>query len=101
MRSVFGPFFIGKFLKTVNITIDILYTVVYNIDTVSKRLTSKLARARKEKKMETMGMTDKQFDAYVRAIMKNLIEAKKEVEESKSTEKLQAVIDDMQKTLED
>lgn len=50
--------------------------------------------------MNDMGMTDKQFDAYVRAVMKNLIEAKKEVEENNSTEKLQEVIEDMQKTLE-
>lgn len=50
--------------------------------------------------MNDMGMTDKQFDAYVRAVMKNLIEAKKEIEEKNNTDKLQEVIDDMQKTLE-
>ena len=55
---------------------------------------------RKEINMENMGMNDKQFDAYVRAVMKNLIEAKEEIEEKNNTDKLQDVIDDMQKTLE-
>lgn len=32
--------------------------------------------------MKEMGMTDKQFDAYVRAIMKNLIEAKKKLKKN-------------------
>ena len=48
----------------------------------------------------TMGMTDKQFDAFIRQLIKNLKRANAEKEEDK-TKELESIIDELQKTLED
>lgn len=48
-----------------------------------------------------MGMTDKQFNGYVRFLLDALIEVSEEKESSKKDEKLNKVIDNLQKTLED
>lgn len=50
--------------------------------------------------METMGMTDKQFDSFLRQLIENLLDSKKEVEEEQKTDKLQRVIDNLQMDLE-
>ena len=50
---------------------------------------------------QEMGMTDKQFAGFLRMLIDNLNEAKKEVEEEKKTEKLEKVIENLQITIED
>ena len=50
---------------------------------------------------QEMGMTDKQFAGFLRMLIDNLNEAKKEVEEDKKTEKLEKVIENLQITIED
>ena len=50
---------------------------------------------------QEMGMTDKQFAGFLRMLIDNLNEAKKEIEESKKTEKLEKVIENLQITIED
>lgn len=56
---------------------------------------------RKEDKMVDMGMTDKQFNGFVRFLLEALKEAKEEKEEDKKDERLEKIIDNLQKTLED
>ncbi len=59
-----------------------------------------MASARKENKMN-VGMTDKQFNGFVRFVLDALKEAKSENEVEKKDEKLDKVIENLQKTLED
>lgn len=51
--------------------------------------------------MENMGMTDKQFNGFVRFLLDALTETKEEKEADKKEEKLNKIIDNLQKTLED
>lgn len=51
--------------------------------------------------MVDMGMTDKQFNGFVRFLLEALKEAKEEKEEDKKDERLEKIIDNLQKTLED
>ena len=48
-----------------------------------------------------MGMTDKQFNSYVRLLLENLKEAKEEIESQKTMHKLIKLIESLQTTLED
>ncbi|HJA42186.1 MAG TPA: hypothetical protein H9667_11875 [Firmicutes bacterium] len=48
-----------------------------------------------------VGMTDKQFNGFVRFVLDALKEAKSENEVEKKDEKLDKVIENLQKTLED
>lgn len=48
-----------------------------------------------------MGMTDKQFNGFVRFLLDALQDATEEKEADKKTEKLEKIIDNLQKTLED
>jgi hypothetical protein len=47
--------------------------------------------------MEEMGMTDKQFNAFLRLLIEDL----KEVEKETESEKVKKIIENLQKTLED
>lgn len=51
--------------------------------------------------MVDMGMTDKQFNGFVRFLLDALKEAKEEKEDDKKDEKIAKIIDNLQKTLED
>ncbi|MCI8797735.1 MAG: hypothetical protein HFG89_12955 [Dorea sp.] len=51
--------------------------------------------------MVDMGMTDKQFNGFVRFLLDALKEAKEEKEDDKKDEKISKIIDNLQKTLED
>jgi hypothetical protein len=51
-------------------------------------------------KMEDMGMTDKQFNAFLRQLIKNLKKANEEKEEIK-TKEIENIIEDLQKSIED
>ena len=51
--------------------------------------------------MENMGMTDKQFNGFVRFLIDALKETKEEPSADKKEEKLDKIIDNLQKTLED
>ncbi|MCM1496559.1 MAG: hypothetical protein NC089_12290 [Bacteroides sp.] len=48
-----------------------------------------------------MGMTDKQFNGFVRFVLDALKDAMNEKEESVKKEKLQKIADNLQQTLED
>ena len=48
-----------------------------------------------------MGMTDKQFNGFVRFILDDIKEVLETMEEGKEKEKLQKVADNLQQTLED
>lgn len=51
--------------------------------------------------MHDMGMTDKQFNGFVRFVLDDIREVLEEIEESKAKEKLEKVADNLQQTLED
>nr|DAJ58123.1 MAG TPA: hypothetical protein [Caudoviricetes sp.] len=51
--------------------------------------------------MVDMGMTDKQFNGFVRFVLDDITEVLEELEESKAKEKLEKVAENLQKTLED
>ena len=48
-----------------------------------------------------MGMTDKQFNGFIRFILDDIIEVIETMEDGKEKEKLQKVADNLQQTLED
>lgn len=48
-----------------------------------------------------MGMTDKQFNGYIRLVLALLNEALSEPDETKRKEKFEKLIDNLQKTIED
>ncbi|MDE6020555.1 MAG: hypothetical protein K2H01_06140 [Ruminococcus sp.] len=51
--------------------------------------------------MVDVGMTDKQFNGFVRFLLDALKEAQEEKESEKKEEKISKIIDNLQKTLED
>ena len=51
--------------------------------------------------MTEMGMTDKQFNSFVRFLVDALEEIKEEKEPEKQQKKLDKIIDNLHKTLED
>ncbi|MCC8101084.1 MAG: hypothetical protein LIP11_02090 [Clostridiales bacterium] len=51
--------------------------------------------------MQDMGMTDKQFNGFVRFVLDDIKEVIDELEDSKAKEKLEKVAENLQKTLED
>lgn len=51
--------------------------------------------------METMGMTDKQFSGYLRLLLDDLKEIAEEMDNKKKEEKLNKVMENIQKTIED
>ena len=48
-----------------------------------------------------MGMTDKQFKAYIRLLRNDVKEARDEKDEEKKKEKLDKILGDLQDSLED
>ena len=48
-----------------------------------------------------MEMTDKQFNSFVRFILDAIKDAENETDETKHKEKIEKIIDNLQKTLED
>ncbi len=48
-----------------------------------------------------MGMTDKQFNGFVRFVLDDILEVLEKLPESEEKDKLQRVADNLQKTLED
>ena len=55
----------------------------------------------KGENMENMGMTDKQFNGFIRFLIDGLKEAKEERDDKKKNERLQKILDNLQSTLED
>lgn len=51
--------------------------------------------------MDEMGMTDKQFTAYVRSLLRSIEEARKEQDTAAKDDKLDKIIKDLQATIED
>ena len=50
---------------------------------------------------EEMGMTDKQFNGFIRLLLDNLKDAMEESDEVKKADKLDKIIGNLQATLED
>lgn len=50
--------------------------------------------------MEDMGMTDKQFAAFLRGLIRNLKRANEEADDKK-TEEINEIIEELQKSIED
>lgn len=48
-----------------------------------------------------MGQTDSQFKAFIRFILDDMKELREETDEDKRTEKIDRIVDNLQKTLED
>jgi len=51
--------------------------------------------------MDAMGMTDKQFNGFVRFILDDIKEVLETLNDGKEKEKLEKVAENLQKTLED
>ncbi len=51
--------------------------------------------------VKDMGMTDKQFNGFIRFILDDIKEVIETMEDSKEKEKLQKIADNLQQTLED
>lgn len=51
--------------------------------------------------MQDMGMTDKQFNGFIRFLIDGLEEAKEEQDIEKKNERIQKILDNLQSTLED
>ena len=51
--------------------------------------------------MGEMGMTDKQFNGFVRFVLDDIEEVLEQMEEGTAKEKLEKVAENLQKTLED
>ena len=51
--------------------------------------------------MQDMGMTDKQFNGFIRFLLDAITEVLEQMEEGKAKEKLQKVINNLQQILED
>lgn len=51
--------------------------------------------------MEEMGMTDKQFNLFLRFLQRSLLETKAEPDADKKNEKIDEILEDIQKSIED
>lgn len=51
--------------------------------------------------MLDMGMTDKQFNGFIRFLIDDLKEVQEEQDEAKRRERIQKILDNLQSTLED
>ncbi len=51
--------------------------------------------------IQDMGMTDKQFNGFIRFLIDDLEEVQKEQDEKKKEERIQKILNNLQKTLED
>ena len=51
--------------------------------------------------MQDMGMTDKQFNGFIRFLIDGLKEAKEEQDTVTKDERIQKILDNLQSTLED
>ncbi len=51
--------------------------------------------------MKEMGMTDKQFNGFIRFLIDGLKEAQEEKDADKKSERIQKILDNLQSTLED
>ncbi|MDU4378164.1 MAG: hypothetical protein E7I57_01810 [Anaerococcus vaginalis] len=51
--------------------------------------------------MQDMGMTDKQFNGFLRQLIKNLKTANENKNEEEKTKEIKEIIEDLQKTIED
>ena len=51
--------------------------------------------------MKEMGMTDKQFNGFIRFLIDDLREAQEEENVDKKNERIQKILDNLQSTLED
>lgn len=51
--------------------------------------------------MQDMGMTDKQFNGFIRFLIDDLKEVQEEKDEDKKKKKIERILDNLQNTLED
>ena len=55
----------------------------------------------KIREVDEMGMTDKQFDGFLRFLLKSLKEVKEKKENEEKEKKLDEIIDDIQRIIEE
>lgn len=58
-------------------------------------------KGRKEKKMKEMGMTDKQFNGFIRFLIDDLKEVREEEDAEKKNKRIEKILENLQSTLED
>ena len=58
-------------------------------------------RKPERRNMKDMGMTDKQFNGFIRFLIDGLKEAQEENDADKKNERIQKILDNLQSTLED
>lgn len=51
--------------------------------------------------MDSMGMTDKQFNGFIRFLIDDLQEAKEEADTDKKNKRIEKILENLQSTLED
>lgn len=51
--------------------------------------------------MEEMGMTDKQFNGFIRFLIDDLKEVQEEKDEDKKNKRIEKILENLQSTLED
>lgn len=76
-----------------------MLTYSYNYDII---ILSKGNRRKPERRiMKEMGMTDKQFNGFIRFLIDDLKEVQEEKDADKKSERIQKILDNLQSTLED
>lgn len=76
-----------------------MLTYSYNYDNI---ILSKGNRRKPERRiMKEMGMTDKQFNGFIRFLIDDLKEVQEEKDADKKSERIQKILDNLQSTLED
>lgn len=76
-----------------------MLTYSYNYDNI---ILSKGNRRKPERgNMKEMGMTDKQFNGFIRFLIDDLKEVQEEKDADKKSERIQKILDNLQSTLED
>ena len=60
-----------------------------------------LTNSRRKGMIKDMGMTDKQFNLFLRFLQRALLEAKKENNLEEKNQKIDEILEDIQKSIED
>lgn len=68
------------------------------IDIVRRQVLTNIGKA---VHMEEMGMTDKQFNGFIRFLIDDLKEVQEEKDEDKKNKRIEKILENLQSTLED
>lgn len=75
--------------------------MMYNNTCKEHSLQVTSGKLEKGEHMEQMGMTDKQFNGFIRFLIDDLKEAKEEEDTEKKNARIQKILENLQSTLED